>query len=167
MIAFIIALAVLAAILAVAAPTSATITRILDPTAWRERQIGNLKAVGDTNYRVGIAHPRDDPIKAGIRAEPAFADAMKKVVDGKLRVAGLNLTNIDEWYKFSSEIGAPRVVEGVTKRETKVSKFLEKYQPLLKTHVDAMDKLPTGTDSERKDKMLKNLEGLKALHGKA
>jgi len=153
--------------MAVAVPTSATVTRILDPTTWRDRQIGNLKAVGDTNYKIGIAHPRADPIVAGINAEPAFADAMKKVVDGKLRAAGLKGTDIAEWYKFSSEIGAGRVVEGVTKRETKISKFLDKYQPLLKTHVDAMDKLPTGTDAERKDKMIKNLEGLKALHGKA
>jgi len=153
--------------MAVAVPTSATVTRLLDPTTWRERQIGNLKAVGATNYKIGIAHPRDDPIKAGIKAEPAFADAMKKVVDGKLRAAGLAGTTMDEWYKFTSEIGAGRLEDGVVKRETKVDKFLTKYQPLLKSHVDAMDKLETGTDTQRKDKMLKNLEGLKALHGKA
>jgi len=167
MLPLIIALAVIAAILAVAAPTSATITRILDPTTWRERQINTLKSVGDANYKTGIARPRDDPIKAGIKAEPAFADAMKKVVDGKLRAAGLGTTNMEEWYKFTSEIGAGRLVDGVTKRETKVEKFLNKYQPLLKAHVDAMDKLATGTDAERKEKMIKNLEGLKALHGKA
>jgi len=153
--------------MAVAVPTSATVTRILDPTTWRNRQIVNLKAVGASNYKIGIGYPRKDPIKAGIDAEAAFKDAMKKVTDGELRKKGLEGTNMEEWFGFSSNIGAGRLEEGVVKRETKVAKFLEKYNPLLKAHVDAMDKLETGTDTQRKEKMIKNLEGLKALHGKA
>lgn len=153
--------------MAVAVPTTATVTRILDPTTWRERQIGTLKAVGEGNYKTGVARPRDDPIAAGIRAEGKFKDAMKRVTEGELRAAGLKGTNMDEWYKFTQEIGAGRLVEGVTKRESKVAKFLDKWTPQLKTHVEAMDKLPVDTAQNRKDKMIKNLEGLLALHGKA
>ena len=56
----------------------ATVTRVISPTAWKDRQIDTLKAVGKKNYEVGIAKPRKDPIQAGIDAEEKYADNTKK-----------------------------------------------------------------------------------------
>jgi len=55
---------------------SVSVTRILSPDEWKKRQINNLKAVGEANYRVGISHPRKDPIEAGIKAEEKWANAI-------------------------------------------------------------------------------------------
>ena len=147
-------------------PPKATPKRILSPDEWRKRQIDTLKAVGEANFKIGIASPRKDPIEAGIKAEDRFADAMKKAIEEKRRQKALEATNIDEWYAYTSTIGAPRLVEGVVKREKEVADFVNAWQPILSTHVAEIDKLPAVTDKDMEDRMLANLRGLKALKGK-
>jgi hypothetical protein len=144
-----------------------TITRIPSPEDWRAKQIGNIKAVGETNYRAKIVKPKKDPIAAGIDAEPKYANEMRRVIETKAREAGLRATNADEWLSYATEIGAPRLVDGVVKREPKVAKFLGKWQPLLKSHVDKLDTMANATLADRKSKMLANVDGLVALHGAA
>jgi len=145
----------------------ATVTRILSPDDWKKRQLDTLKSVGETNYKVGIAKPAKDPIAAGIAAEDKYAAETKKAIDAKSRANALGKTTMAEWYKYSSEIGAARVVEGVTKREAKVAGFIMTFQPMLTSHVAKIDAMAQATDGEREQKMLENLRGLKALKGKA
>jgi hypothetical protein len=144
-----------------------TITRIPSPEDWRAKQVGNLKAVGEANYRAKIVKPKKDPILAGIEAEAKYANEMRRVIETKAREAGLRATSADEWLSYAESIGAGRLVEGVTKREPKIAKFLNKWQPLLKSHVDKLDTMPNATLAERKAKMLANVDGLVALHGAA
>ena len=145
----------------------ASVTRILSPSDWEKRQIDTLKSVGEDNYKVGIAHPRKNPIEAGIAAEGKYADAMKKVVDEERRAKGLEGVTMAEWYGYTSNIGTGRLVEGVVKRAAKVRKFVTAYQPMLVDHVAKIDALDDVTDKDREDRMLENLRGLKALKGKA
>lgn len=145
----------------------ASVTRILSPTDWAKRQIDTLKSVGEGNYKVGIAHPRKDPIAAGIAAEDKYADTMKKVIDEGRRAAGLADVTMAEWYGYASNIGAGRLVDGVVKRSAKISKFVTAYQPMLVDHVSKIDVMADVTDKDREDRMLENLRGLKALKGKA
>jgi len=146
-------------------PTKATPTRILKPEDWINRQISTLKDVGERNFRVGIAFPKDDPIKAGIAAEPVYAAEVKKAIDEQRRAKRLEKTNIDEWYAYTQQF-AGRLVEGVTTREKEVHDFVKPWQPMLLTHVAEIDKLPKVTLRERIDKAVKNIEGLAALRGK-
>ncbi|MCD6369840.1 MAG: hypothetical protein J7L38_08645 [Thermoproteales archaeon] len=142
------------------------IKRLLPPDEWKKRQLGNLKAVGETNYKVGIAHPRKDPIAAAIAAEERYAEVMKKVIEEKRRKKGLEAVKTDEWYGYSETIGAPRLVDGVIKREAKVDRFINTWHPLLAAHVAEIDKMPDVTDRDREERMLANVRGLRALHGK-
>ena len=144
----------------------ATIQRILSPTDWKDRQIENLKDVGERSYKVGIAKPKDDPIAAGIRAEPRYASQMKKVIDEERRKKGLEKTSMSEWYKYSDELGAGRLVDGVVKREAKVTRFITTFQPMLVEHVGKIDVMDDVTDKDREDRMLANLRGLRALKGR-
>jgi len=145
----------------------ATVTRILSPEDWKKRQLKNLEAVGESSYKLGIAKPAKDPIAAGIAAEEKYAAEVKKAIEAKSRKAALEKTTMAEWYRYSSELGAGRLVEGVTKREAKVGAFITAFQPMLSSHVGKIDALPNVTDKDREDKMLENLRGLKALKGKA
>ena len=147
-------------------PPRATPKRILSPDEWRQRQINNLKAVGEANYRQGIASPKKDPIEAGIAAEDKYANAMRKVIEERRRAEALKFTNIDEWYAYASNLGAPRLVEGVSKREKEVADFLAGWVPLLQEHLQKIDAMPQATDQDREQRMLANLRGLKALKGK-
>lgn len=146
---------------------AAAVKRLLSPTEWVKRQIDTLRSVGATNYKVGIAGPKRDPIEAGIAAQGRYEEQMRKDEVLKRREESLRKTNMAEWYKYASDLGAGRLVDGVTKREAKVTKFVTTFQPLLSEHVGKIDALPDVTDSDRENRMLENLRGLKALKGKA
>jgi len=146
-------------------PTAARVTRLLPPEEWRKRQIKNLKAVGESSYVQGLGMPKKDPIEAGIKADAYWQARLKAAMDGGLRVLGLSATNIAEWFKYAMDPGAGTLVDGVVKREAKISKFLGSWVPLLTTHVGELDKTAVTTDKEAEDKMVANLKGLRALHG--
>jgi len=143
------------------------ISRLPSPEDWREKQLGTLKAVGEGNYRKKIAKPKKSPIAAGIAAEDKYAEAMRKALDARARAAGLKAVTDDEWLTYATEIGAGRLVEGVVKREPKVKKFIDAFQPMLAEHLTKIDPMPNVTLSDRKAKMLANVDGLVALHGAA
>jgi len=143
----------------------AQVTRILPPDEWKKRQISTLRAVGETNYRQGIARPKKDPIEAGIQAEAKWAARIKAAIEGEHRKKGLMATDMADWARYAEEIGAGRVVEGVVKREAKVDRFVKGFQPMLVDHVSKIDAMPAVTDSDMEQRMLENLRGLKGLKG--
>jgi len=142
------------------------VKRLLSPEDWIARQIGNLEAVGRTNYVVGISAPKKNPIEAGIAAEPRYADAMRKVIAEKRRAEALKFVTMEDWFKYASELGAERLVPGVTVRRAKVERFVTGWHPLLLAHVQELDKMPVTTLEERINKMVNNVRGLVALKGK-
>ena len=144
-----------------------SVQRVISPEAWKKRQIATLKAVGRTNYLEGIAAPKADPIERGKATEEKYAAAMRKALEDEARKKGLEKTDMAEWYKYAHDIGADKLVDGVVKREAKVGKFITAYQPMLVAHLAKIDALDEETDSDRENKMLENLRGLKALKGKA
>jgi len=145
----------------------ASVKRVISPEEWKNRQLNTLKAVGRTNYLTGIASPKADPIARGIATEGKFADAMRKAIDTEARKKGLQKTDMADWYKYAHDLGADKLVDGVTKREDKVSEFVSTFQPLLSSHLAKIDALAEVTDADRENRMLENLRGLKALKGKA
>jgi len=143
------------------------VQRVLSPEEWKNRQINTLKSVGQTNYVAGIKSPKADPIAKGIAAEEKYANAVRKAIDSGARKTGLSKVTMADWYKYASEIGAGKLVDGVVKREAKVSAFITAFQPMLTGHLGKIDALPSATDSDREARVLENLRGLKALKGKA
>ncbi len=148
-------------------PNPATVTRLIPAAEWLDKQIGNLQAVGETNYRSGITRPKKDPIAAGINAQGAYEAAMRDPKVLARRVTGLRRTNMEEWASMSERIGAARLVQGVVERKYKVERFLSGYVPKLLTHLGRIDALPNVTDADRERRMVENLKGLRALKGAA
>jgi len=146
-------------------PTKATVTEIIPPEEWLKTQINNLKAVGESTYRIKIAHPKADPIVRGIETEDKYQEALKISFTERRRAKALQATNIDEWYAFAQGIGAPRLVEGVVARIVKVDRFIKGWQPRLVEHTRKIRALPEVTDKEREDRVIQNLRGRKALKG--
>ena len=142
-----------------------SVTRILPPDEWRKRQLETLKAVGQRNYSQGIERPKKDPIEAAINAEEKWAERIREAIEKGSRKKALQATNMTEWFNYASSIGAGRLVEGVTKREAKVDRFVKAWQPILMDHVAKIDAMPAVTDADMEARMLENLRGLKALKG--
>lgn len=145
----------------------ASVKRVLSPEDWKNRQISAIKTQGRTNYLKGIASPKADPIQRGIETEAKWADATRKAIEAKSRKKGLEKTDMTDWYKYASTIGADKLVDGVVKREAKIVKFVSAFHPMLTSHLAKIDALAEETDSDRENKMLENLRGLKALKGQA
>jgi len=143
------------------------VQRVLDETAWVNKQIGNLEAVGEQNYRIGITMPKKDPIKAGIAAQPLYVRQMRDPAVLQRRVDSLEKTNMEEWASMAERVGAANLVRGVVERRYKVERFVGKYVPLLKTHLATIDRMPAVTDADMERRMIENRRGLKALKGKA
>ena len=141
-----------------------SVTRVIPPDKWVDRQIGNLKAVGQRNYEVKIDMPRKDPIKAAIDAEDKWATRVKEAIDKGLRKKRLSKVTADEWNSYAHAFSG-RLVEGVTKRESKVKDFVDAWNPKLLSHLSKVDSLPAVTDADMETRMLENLRGLKALKG--
>jgi len=145
----------------------ASVQRVLSPEEWKKRQLETLKSVGRANYLIGIKSPKADPIARGIETEEKYAEETRKAIDAGRRKEQLAKSSMGEWYTYSATLGADKLVDGVTKREPKVKKFIDSFQPMLTTHLGRIDGLAEDTDSDREQKMLENLRGLKALRGKA
>lgn len=148
-------------------PNPPTVQRLPTATQWRDKQIGNLQAVGQTNYAAGITRPKKDPIAAGVAAQAKYEAEMRKPEVLKRRETELKKTSMDEWASMAERIGAGRLVEGVTQRVYKVERFLTGYVPKLESHLRTVDALPDVTDADRERRMLENLRGLKKLKGAA
>lgn len=149
-------------------PTGVTVQRVLSPDDWKEKQLGNLKAVGRRNYLVGIGFPKASPIGAGKSdaAEAKFAAKMRIAIDNKTRQKAVGKSTDDEWFRYSKEIGADNLVGAVTKREAKVADFIGLWHPVLTGHLADIDKMAVTTLEERIEKAAENIRGLAALHGK-
>lgn len=140
---------------------------IPDPDEWVERQISTLQAVGRQNYLQGIKRPKADPIKAGLDAQARYEEQMRKEEVLKRRAENLAKVSSAEWLAMAETLGADKLVDGVVKRRYKVERFVGKFHPLLKSHVEKIRSMPNVTDAEREQRMLENLRGLKKLKGKA
>ncbi len=146
-------------------PNPPTVQRLPTAQQWLTKQIGNLQAVGETNYRAGITRPKKDPIAAGIAAQGKYEAEMRKPEVLARRADKLKKTNMDEWASMAERVGAARLVSGVTERQYKVERFLGNYVPKLEAHLRTVDSLPQITDADRERRMLENLRGLKKLKG--
>lgn len=145
----------------------ATVQRVLPPKEWREKQISTIKSVGRKNYLTGIAFPKKDPIAAGKSdgAEARYAAETRAAIDEGRRQKALAPLTIDDWYPFARDIGADILVDGVVKREAKVAKFVNKFQPELVSLLADVDKKPVETLEERISKSADTIRGLAALRG--
>jgi len=146
-------------------PERPTVTRVIDPTPWINRQVKMVKEVAVDNYKIGIGYPKKDPIQAGIEAEDAWWEGLKNAKEKGLRVVGLKGTNMEEWHGYSLKF-ADRLEDGVVGREKEIRDFVDPWHPILLRHLAEVDKKPVVTLKQRIDKAVANMEGLAALKAK-
>lgn len=141
------------------------VQRLPNPAEWVGKQLRNLQAVGETNYREGITRPRKDPIAAGIAAQGAYETKMRDPAVLKRRVTGLQRTNMEEWASMAERVGASRLVAGVIERQFKVERAVTSLHSKLGQHLQRIDAMPNATDADRERRMVENLRGLRAFKG--
>ena len=148
-------------------PNPASVTPLKDPASIVAKQLDNFAAVGATNYLAGSQQPKDDPIAAGIRAQPAYEAAMRDPNVLRRRVEGLQRTNMGEWITQVETKGVERIAAGVAAARPKIERFWSGWHPILLSHVQKIRAMPAVTSADRKNRMIANLDGLRALRGRA
>ncbi len=149
------------------APNPAQVVPLKDPGTIVAKQLDNFAAVGATNYLAGAQQPKDDPIAAGIRAQPAYEAAMRDPNVLRRRVEGLQATNMNEWITAVEQKGVQRIADGVAAARPKIERFWTAFHPLLLQHVQKIRAMNSTTPADRKNRMIANLDGLRALKGRA
>ena len=149
------------------APNPAQVTPLKDAATIVTKQLDNFAAVGAINYLAGAQQPKADPIEAGIAAQPAYEAAMRDPNVLRRRVDGLRATNINEWITQVETKGVQRISDGVAAARPKIERFWSAFHPLLLQHVQKIRAMSAVTPADRKNRMIANLDGLRALKGRA
>ncbi len=142
-----------------------TIQRLPSPADVVTKQLNTLQAVGQTNYVKGVQKPNKDPIAAGVAAEAKWANQMQQAILNQTRAKHLQLVSPQEWETNAETIGAPNLVPGVMKRQSKVTSFWNAWLPILQNILQTIDQMPTGTASERNAKANAMADALRAARG--
>lgn len=145
----------------------ATVRRLISTRDWVDKQQQGVQSVGQSRYMAGVENPKKDPIEAGIAAQPAYEAAMSNPQIRARRVTGLRRTNLQEWAEASRTKGASRYVEGAVAAKGKLERGVSRYRSFLEQHLQTIDQLPNATPADRTNRMLRNLEGLRAFRDQA
>ena len=111
-------------------------------------------------------NPSKDPLKAAAAAAPAWENGVKEAIAKNRFQKGIQQANPDAMIATIVAVGADGYERGVAARATKVQAKFEKLHGFLSQHVGAMDTLPTATGAQRREKMLKNLDGMLTIGDK-
>ena len=129
------------------------------------KQIKNSKAAG-SEWLKNVLRPKKNPIEAAIAANDKRIDNLKRSLDEKKWEKAMAKVDTKAMADTIEKGGADAYVKGIEKRTMKIETAQKELQPFLEAHVEEMDKLPVGTESEREEKMILNMRGMKAI-GKA
>ena len=110
-----------------------------------------------------VTNPSRNPVTAAIAAEEKWKNGMQEAISKGRWGKAMKGVDPDMMMETLHKMGITAYVNGVTARKEKMKKKIAKLQPLLSAHVAAMDALPTSTAAQRREKMLKNLDGMLAV----
>lgn len=141
------------------------VTRLKSPTDWVNKQIGNMSAVGEQNYRAGIAAPKRDWQTSAIQGQAAYETAMRDQATLKRRETAIRNVTSDEW-AAQAERGASRLVQGTLDRRPKIERKVAALHQLMSSHLQRIDQMPTATASQREERMIANVRGMREMKGR-
>lgn len=141
------------------------VTRLKSPQDWVAKQIGNMQAVGEANYRRGIAAPKRDWQSAAIAGQGAYENAMRDQATLKRRETSIRAVSSDEW-AAQAERGASRLVQGTLDRQPKIERKVQALHSLMSSHLQRIDQMPTDTANAREARMIANVRGMRDMKGR-
>ena len=138
---------------------------VKDPKRWADKQLARVR-VSLPEYKAGVEAPARNPIEEAIKKNAKRIANLQKSLREKTWEKTMAKLSLEDWKKPTLELGAERFIRGVEAKEGKIRAFIDRFQPLLSTHVSAVEAMPDVSDAEREARMLANLRGLKKLKGK-
>jgi mevalonate kinase len=131
---------------------------------WVKKQVERARVATD-EYKLGVANPDRDPIKAALDANAKRIAKLQDSIAKKTWETKMSKLTIEDWRTPASTKGADRFASGVESARPKIEKFVTSWQPKLAAIQAAVRALPEVTDADREKRMIENLRRLKAAKG--
>lgn len=136
--------------------------RVSPPDQWAADYQAGVSANKEKWVR-NTSAPSKNPLVAAAAASDAWKNGVTDAIAKNRFQKGVQGADADAMIATIQAVGADGYEKGVQVRAAKVAAKVRKLQPLVVAHVARMDALPTATAGQRRDKMLKNLDGMLAI----
>ena len=135
------------------------------------RKLVDRASAASAEWFENVQHPKKNALIEGIKAEPKYADKMRQVIASGSRAKALGKVSDEDLLSGILAAGSGALSDGVSKKAGKILRKRNVMQPLQVVLAQALDKLPTDTDSQRAAKMAAARKGMiamgKVLRGEA
>ncbi len=139
--------------------------RVAPPDEWVDNQIN-----GATNnaekWLKHASNPSKNPLVEAAKKSDKWKNSVQEAINKDKFRKGVQGANADLMIDTIVAGGTGAYTAGIQKRRAKITAKINKLQPLVAAHAQAMDLLPTDTLAQRKEKVLKNLDGMIAIGDK-
>lgn len=117
------------------------------------------------NYRAGVQSVTEAPGTKAAAAVGKYKAGVERAVETGKFADNVGRVTLAEW-KASAEMGAKRLADGVKKGEAKMGRFLTDFLPFVATVQAEVQGMPSTTESEREERMLRNVRALREYRRK-
>lgn len=141
--------------------------KVLDPTKIAEKHIKRATSPDTAEfYKDAMASLDVNPAQLSAEKEDKWFAALEEVHKKGVRKDIMSRIKKEDIVGPAVEFGGENLRKGIENRRAKIEKFWTNWTPILRDIKAQAAKDPDRTPEERAQKMLKNLERLKAAKGK-
>ena len=123
-------------------------------------------ARGKDNYAEGVKEVTVNPMELAAANYDKMKSKLQEFLDSNVWPDIMRSIPASTWKDLTTSLGPDRFAKGVEAKKFKVENFWRKWGPMLETHLSTVYAVSPDTWEGRKERMVKNAEGLKALKGK-
>jgi len=121
---------------------------------------------GKDNYQEGIAETNVNPMELAAANYTKMKSKLMEFLESNKWPEIMRSIPVAVWKDLATKLGPDRFARGVETKAFKVQTFWTKWGPLLESHRSAVLSVSPDTWEGRKERMIRNVEGLKNLKGK-
>jgi hypothetical protein len=131
--------------------------RVLTADKWKDKMIKRATAAGE-DWLNGVLNPSRNPREAAIKANAKRKDKLAKAEADEKWLKAMNAVDEEATIDTIKKVGSSGFVAGIQAREAKITKKIEKLQPLIASVAATIDAMPDATEANREARMLTNLK---------
>lgn len=124
-----------------------------DASKMVDKLIKNVQ--GAAQYYVdGMQNPKRDPVAAALKAKGKYANKVQEAIQNDSYAKGVRNQDYAAAVQVATADGGSAFVNGVTKRQAKITKVFTDLAPRLGAVSQAIQSMPQDTDAQREQRLI-------------
>jgi len=115
------------------------------------------------DYVRGMQNPRRDPKQAAVAAKGKWAERVQQAVQNDSYAKAVSRYDLGEAVQIATGDGGAAFASGIAKRQAKIERVHQTLMPQLGAISQRIQSLPQDNEGQRTQRMLQNLESMRAL----